>query len=94
MHLGLGGSVVVNVPRCLLTATSCTVYIDYFLTTHEAQTTSVPLHANIHATGKVHANRVDDCQVTPLDKFKKSAHGTEELRLGTLLTRGGKTIVL
>jgi len=79
-QLGLGGSVVIKLVSALPTD-HYVVYFDNFFTSLKLlQHLSTQ---NIHATGTVQANRVEDCPVTPVDKFKKFGRGTEEHRLDT-----------
>ena len=62
---------------------------------NHSQLVSVYCVVLAYAVTAIHATLVlCELLLLLLDKFKKSAHGTQELRLGTLLTRGGKTIVL
>jgi hypothetical protein len=74
-QLGLGGSVVVNLVSTL-PADNYVVYIDNFFTSLKLLQHMTTL--NIHATGTVRANRIEDCPVTSVDKFKKFVRGTEE----------------
>lgn len=76
--LGLGGSVVVNLVSTLPTD-NYVLYFDNFFTSLKLLQHLTTI--NIHATGTVRANRVENCPITSVDRFKKLARGSEEHRL-------------
>lgn len=82
-QLGLGGSVVAKLSDCLPPAEDkYTLYFDNFFTSlNLLQFLSTK---NMKATGTVRANRVDNCPVLPVDKFKKMDRGTFDYRLDSL----------
>ena len=82
-QLGLGGSVVAKLTDCLPPAEDkYTLYFDNFFTSlNLLQFLSTE---NMQATGTVRANRVDNCPVLPVDKFKKMDRGTFDYRLDSL----------
>jgi hypothetical protein len=85
-ELGLGGSVVVNLVKALPTD-NYIVYFDNFFTSLRLLEQLSDL--NIHATGTVRANRIENCPVSSVDKFKKTARGSFDY----LLDSGSQILV-
>ena len=77
-ELGLGGSVVVNLVNSLPTDTYV-VYFDNFFTSLRLLEQLAAM--NIHATGTVRANRIENCPLSSADKFKKTTRGSFEYLL-------------
>ena len=74
----LGGSVVVNLV-CTLPTDNYVLFFDNFFTSLKLLQHLTTI--NIHATGTVRANRVENCPITSVKRFKKLARGSEEHRL-------------
>jgi DNA excision repair protein ERCC-6 len=77
-QLGLGGSVVVNLVSTLPTDNYVLFFYNFFTGLKLLQHLTT---INIHASGTVCANRVENCPITSVDRFKKLARGSEEHRL-------------